>query len=98
MLAKRKEVIYLGDLSLIQNYPVWEKLLDKKNMHCFRVFSQVDKNMHMPFLFKAKNPETGKGMVTELKGVDRDPLFVKERFKEIGVHERYLEKFVKELV
>lgn len=98
VLARRKEVIYLGDLSLIKNYSVWEQLLDKKNMHCFRVFSPVDKNMHFPFLFKAKNPESGKGMVTELKGLDRDPLFVKERFKEIGVHERYLEKFVKELV
>ncbi len=98
VLARRKEVIYLGDLSLIKNYSVWEKLLDKKNMHCFRIFSPVDKNMHFPFLFKTKNPENGKGVVTELKGQDRDPLFVKQRFKEIGVHERYLEKFVKELV
>jgi hypothetical protein len=45
-----------------------------------------------------KSPQSGKGMVRDLKGSIADPLFVKQRFKEIGVHERYLEKFVKELV
>ena len=37
-------------------------------------------------------------MVTDLKGSVEEAMFVKERFKEIGVHERYLEKFVRELV
>lgn len=97
-LARRKEVIYLGDLSLMQDKTLWEKLLNKKNMHCFRIFSPIDKNVDMPFLFKTKNPQTGKMMVTDLKGKEADALFVKERFKEIGVHERYLEKFVRVLV
>jgi uncharacterized protein (DUF58 family) len=43
-LARRKEVIYLGDLSLMKDRPLWEKILDKKNMHCFRVYSPIDKN------------------------------------------------------
>ncbi len=97
-LARRKEVIYLGDLSLIKNREVWGKLIDKKNMHCFRIFSPVDKNTKLPFLFKARSPGTNKGLVTDLKGRDDEPLFVKERFHEIGVHERYLEKLIKELV
>lgn len=97
-LARRKEVIYLGDLSLVKNKDLWSKILDKKNMHCFRIFSPVDKNTNLPFLFKAKNPSTGRGQVTDLKSTEKDPMFLKERFKEIGVHERYLEKFVKELV
>lgn len=97
-LARRKEVIYLGDLSLVKNKELWGRILDKKNMHCFRVFSPVDKNDSMPFLFKVKNPLSGKSMVRDLQGSEAEPLFMKERFKEIGVHERYLEKFVKELV
>lgn len=97
-LARKKEVIYLGDLSLVQKKETWDRILDKKNMHCFRIFSSVDKNTTMPFLFKVKNPLNGKGMVRDLKGVESSPMFTKERFKEIGVHERYLEKFVKELV
>lgn len=97
-LARRKEVIYLGDLSLVKNKELWGRILDKKNMHCFRVFSPVDKNDSMPFLFKVKNPVSGKSMVRDLKGSAEEPMFLKERFKEIGVHERYLEKFVKELV
>ncbi len=97
-LARRKEVIYLGDLSLVKDKLLWGKLFDKKNMHCFRIFSPVDKNTEMPFLFKARNPATGKNMVADIRSIDGDPMFLKERFKEIGVHERYLEKFVKELV
>ena len=97
-LARRKEVIYLGDLSLVEDKEVWKKILDKKNMHCFRIYSPVDKNVSIPFLLKVKNPFSGKGMVRDLKGSVADPLFLKQRFKEIGVHERYLEKFVKELV
>lgn len=97
-LARRKEVIYLGDLSLVREKSLWDKLLDKKNMHCFRIYSPVDKNLNLPFLFKRRNPLTGKSMVTDLKGQDQKAMFTKERFKEIGVHERYLEKFVRELV
>lgn len=97
-LARRKEVIYLGDLSLVENKEIWQKILDKKNMHCFRIYSPVDKNTSVPFMFKVKSPVTGKGQVRDLKGEVEDPMFKKQRFKEIGVHERYLEKFVKELV
>lgn len=97
-LARKKEVIYLGDLSLIKNHTIWEKLLEKKNMHCFRIYSPVDKNISLPFLIKTKNPSSGGSAVTDLKAKSEQPLFVKERYKEIGVQERYLEKFVKELV
>lgn len=97
-LARKKEVIYLGDMSLMKDRPMWDKLLDKKHMHCFRIYSPIDKNRDLPFLLKAKNPLNGKSMVTDLKGNDDKPMFTKERFKEIGVHERYLEKFVRELV
>lgn len=97
-LARRKEVIYLGDMSLVNDKSLWDKLLDKKHMHCFRIYSPIDKNHDLPFLFKTKNPLTGKSMVTDLKGKDQKAMFTKERFKEIGVHERYLEKFVRELV
>jgi uncharacterized protein (DUF58 family) len=97
-LARRKEVIYLGDLTLIKNHAVWDKLLDKKNMHCFRIFSPVDKNVEVPFMFKARSPVSGKGMITDLKASQDEPMFKKQRFKEIGVHDRYLEKFVRELV
>lgn len=97
-LARKKEVIYLGDMSLMKDRPMWDKLLEKKHMHCFRIYSPIDKNRDFPFLFKAKNPLNGKSVVTDLKGNDDKPLFTKERYKEIGVHERYLEKFVRELV
>lgn len=97
-LARRKEVIYLGDMSLVKDKELWGKLLDKKHMHCFRIYSPVDKNFNQPFLFKVKNPLTGKNIVSDLKASRDESMYLKERFHEIGVHERYLEKFVRELV
>jgi uncharacterized protein (DUF58 family) len=97
-LARRKEVVYLGDMSLVKDKEKWGRIIDKKSMHCFRIYSPVDKNNGMPFLFKARDPQSGKAMITDLRGLTKEgPLFKKERFKEIGVHERYLEKFIKEL-
>lgn len=98
LLARRKEVIYLGDLSLIKDKSLWGKILDKKNMHCFRIYSPVDKHTTTPFMLKFRKPGSGKSSVGEIRGSEMQPMFLKERFKEIGVHERYLEKFVKELV
>lgn len=97
-LSKRKEVIYLGDLALMQNQQLWERLMDRKSMHCFRLYSPIDKNTTVPFLFKAINPINGKSVVTSLMDKGLEPLIKKGKYKEIGVHERYLEKFVKELV
>jgi hypothetical protein len=97
-LARRKEVIYLGDLSLINEKEIWNKLLDKKHMHCFRIYSPIDKNVQTPFLFKTINPINGKKRVTDLNKIEDEGLIKKERYQEIGVHERYLERFVRVLV
>lgn len=97
-LARRKEVIYLGDLSLINEKEIWNKLLDKKHMHCFRIYSPIDKNVQTPFLFKTINPINGKKRVTDLNKIEDEGLMKKERYQEIGVHERYLERFVRVLV
>lgn len=97
-LARRKEVIYLGDLSLMKDRNSWEALMDRHNMHCFRVYSPVDKNIDFPFLLKAKSPISKKGLTADLRGKGAQPLFKKERYKELGVQERYLERFIRELV
>jgi uncharacterized protein (DUF58 family) len=97
-LSRRKEVIYLGDMGLIENDELWNKLLDRKNMHCFKIFSPVDKNLNVPYLLKAKNPITGQGIMADLSARNSENLKTKKRYKEIGVDERYLEKFVKDLM
>jgi hypothetical protein len=97
-LAKRKEVIYLGDMGGIGNFEIWNKLLDKKNMHCLRVYSPVDKKNKMPFLLKFNSLKNGRSQTDFIHSIEKDPLFNKLRYQEIGVHERYLEKFVKVLV
>jgi uncharacterized protein (DUF58 family) len=98
-LAKRKEVIYLGDFSSVENKDLWQKIIDKKNMHSFRVFSPLDKNVDIPFLMKLKSSASGKYSTSYVKSRLNGVSNLKnERLKEIGVNERYLEKFVRELV
>jgi len=98
-LAKRKEVIYLGDFSLVEKQDVWKKIIDKKNMHTFRLYSPLDNNLDIPFLMKARASVTGKTSTIYVKSKSNRKTNLKnERMKEIGVDERYLEKFVRELV
>ncbi len=96
LLARRKEVIYLGDLSAIESIEDFSKLFSFKNMNCFRFYSPVDKLTKSPFFMKIK---TGSGKVVsgEVQIQDQE-LLKKQRYKEIGVHERYLEKVVRELM
>ena len=97
-LARRKEVLYLGDLSLINEMETLIKLLDKKNMRCVRIVSPLDMNDSFPFLVKAVNPLTGKTMVGQFNKTQISNEIKKERYKEINVKDRYLENFVREMM
>ncbi len=98
-LAKRKEVIFLSDFSLIKNQQAWSKIFNRNNMHSFRIFGKIDENVEVPFFMKAKSvvglKDKGFFFNTRDKG---DSSFLHKKIKSIGVHERYLEKFVRELV
>lgn len=96
LLARKKEVIYLGDLSTISLTGEFARLFSFKNMNCFRFYSPVDKLTKSPFFIKAKMGN-GKTMTGDID-VQKEELFKKQRYKEIGIHERYLEKVVRELM
>lgn len=98
-LMRRKEVIYLGDLSLLTKKDDWQKLFSKKNMHAFKILSPVDTFDKFPFLMKFAGQTERKNQVTLSSSRSRQKMEESlGRIKEIGVHERYLEKFIKELL
>jgi hypothetical protein len=93
-VAKGKEVVFLSDFSEIEQMDVLNKLIYRKNMHCFKVVSPLDEVKKQPFsiftTFKGKKRLISPDMRhnEELHG----------RWKKINVAERYLEDFVKEML
>ncbi|MAX66455.1 MAG: hypothetical protein CME66_12490 [Halobacteriovoraceae bacterium] len=95
LVAKGKEVIILSDFSRIKDVETLNKLLYRPNMHCFIMESPLDNTDRLPFsIFGVRN---GKDIVTRVNRLKKDKLF-KGRYKKISVKERYLEKFVREML
>jgi uncharacterized protein (DUF58 family) len=93
-VARGKEVVLLSDFSEINDFSTLNKLIYRRNMHCFKITSPVDE--------AAKNPYSILTRVSGAKKLMRAKTQHKEelegRWKKINVAERYLERFVKEML
>jgi len=94
-VSRQKEVVYLGDLSNIDDKNEIKRLLSKKNFHLFRILSPIDKSNKFPFLLRAQS--ASKAISGYLDTVETGRI-AHERYSELDVSERYLENFVRELV
>lgn len=99
-IARKKEVIYFTDFSNFENLELFNKLLNYKNFHCFRVFSPIEKNKEKNLSINSFINFNGKDK--KYFGTVKDH-FVREddlnkKLKYLSVAERYLEKFIKEMV
>ncbi len=94
-IAKNKEVVFLSDFSELKDFETINKLIYRKNMHCFKVSSPVDDALKRPYAIygKLKN----KGKLFRTKSVKKE-IELKGRWNKISVEQRYLEKFVKEML
>lgn len=94
-VAKGKEIVFLSDFSGISNYETLNKLIYRRNMHCFKVTSPIDEAQKNPFtiLSLIKNK---KRLVKTFINKNEEKL--KGRWKKINVKDRYLEEFIKEMI
>lgn len=96
-VARGKEVVYLGDLSEMDDTENFNKLLAHPNMHCFKICSPLDKATSMPFsVFGIQGGMKGKKFFRLKKEKSKDLL--KGKWKEILVSDRYLEEFVRNML
>lgn len=95
LVAKGKQVIVFSDLENIQSTDIVNKLLYRKNMHFFVMESPLDRMKSMPFSIygKTKNKKRFGRVATS-----KEELELTGRYKKIGVHERYLENFVRDML
>ena len=96
-VARKKEVVYLGDLSSFeQELPLFKRLTTHPNMHCFKIVGPIDKTNKLPFSLFGINDEKNKTFFRVFK--QRKELEEKGRWQEIGVEERYLEEFIRKML
>lgn len=94
-VAKNKEVVFLSDFSAISDVETLNKLIYRRNMHCFKISSPVDDARKAPFSVFAKKGRDGRLMRSKSKNIRKQ---LQGRWKKINVNERYLESFVKEML
>lgn len=94
-IAKNKEVVFLSDFSELKDFETINKLIYRQNMHCFKISSPVDDALKKPFAIFGKHKNRGKLFRTKSS---KKEFGLKGRWKQIDVSERFLEKFVKEML
>jgi hypothetical protein len=95
-VAKGKEVVYLTDFNEIEDFDTINKLIYRKNMHCFRVTCPLDDASSRPYTIYAK-AESFSNYVRTKTQKDVTEL-IKGRWKNLSVKERYLDEFVREML
>ena len=93
-VARGKEVVLLSDFSEVKDLSTLNKLIYRRNMHCFKITSPVDEAAKKPFsiLTRINNKKKLMRSKTEHKAE------LEGRWKKINVKERYLEEFIKEML
>lgn len=95
LVAKNKQVILLSDLSQITEKEALEKLLYRSNLHCFLIQSPLDEAHSLPF--SIYGDDLGRGKFIKVNSLEL-PIELKGRYKKISVKDRYLEKFVRDML
>ncbi|MAZ48794.1 MAG: hypothetical protein CME65_09530 [Halobacteriovoraceae bacterium] len=95
LIARGKEVVFLSDLKNFERQDELQKLLVRKNMHCFSILSPIDEASTQPFSLFGKSK--GRKLFSRIFLRD-DPKEFKGRIKKIKVDDRYLERFVREML
>ncbi|MBT4793255.1 MAG: DUF58 domain-containing protein [Halobacteriovoraceae bacterium] len=95
LVAKGKQVIVLTDLQRFGSLETLNKLLYRKNMHCFVLESPLDNARKLPYTLLATR--AGKKKMIRANS-QKNEQGLKGRFKKLRVKERYLENFIREML
>ncbi len=95
LIARGKEVVMLSDLTQMKDIKTLNNLLYRMNMHCFKIESPLDNVLKYPFSIFGKSKQKKRTIRANTLGKEDA---IKGRVKPIRVNERYLEKFVREML
>lgn len=95
LVARGKEVIIFSDLGSFGDMETLNKLLYRPNLHCFVIQSPLDYAKKLPFVVFGQSKHKIRAIRVNQLG---EPDALKGRFKNINVKDRYLEKFIREML
>lgn len=100
-IAKENEVVILSDLNNLFLDGEIEKITCRRNIHCFQILCLLDemKSASYSLLLDVGNQNTaGSGLVNLKAKKSLGHQFSSKRIKQIKIHERYLENFIKDMM
>lgn len=94
LVAKGKEVVFMSDFSSFDDLTLINKLIYRRNMHCFKVVSPIDEMQKTPFSILTQ--QDGKKVITS--GNSKEEIDLHGKWKRLDVSKRYMESFVREML
>ncbi len=94
-LAKKKETIFLSDFYEEEFSETIESFCGHKNFNCFKLQSPLDNEQSFPFSFKSRGLKRSALTFFKNSEVKKE---IDKKIKILGIKEKYLEKFIKEMV
>lgn len=94
-IAKGKELVFLSDFNSLSDFDTLNKLLYRSNMHCFKITGPLDNSEQKKFTILGKIK--GNKKILRPKAVKNDS-YLKGRWKQLAVENRYLEEFIREML
>lgn len=92
-LARRKEIVYLGDTSSFDNIESFMELTYRPNMHTFQILSPLDLSHNLEYRVLLRQDDSNSFSNQGTKQEEGSG-----RLKRINVRDRYLEDFVREML
>jgi len=99
-LHKKKEVVILSDFNDFFDKDTLNRIVSKRNIHCFQLVSPLDSAQKLPYLLYCSEGVNKKNRSGVVHFYDKDELkgSLGKKIKKLIISERYLEDFVKEML
>lgn len=94
LIARKKEVVFLSDFNSFESLDLLNKLIYRRNMHCFKVSSPIDDRTKKAFSIFSKVNEKKTFLTTNTQ----EQMELTGRWKKLDVSKRYMEDFVREML
>lgn len=100
-LKRKHEIVLLSDFYNFLDYSMLKKIINKSNVHAFRLLTPLDEADSVPYLLPISNSGIKAGISmyrVKLSGQKKIENLLSNKIRNIRVHNHYLEEFIKEMV
>ncbi len=97
-LIKKRQLVLLSDFDDFLQKETLKKLLYRSHVHCFQILSPLDEAKAIPYALHLIDQQKSSMQKVAMDGEKKFVNPLGKRFKQLRVHDRYLENFIKEML